>query len=230
MEPPPRLALSFPRYHWGTSLPLFWGLKWSPARGSHPATSALQAAPFTSSVTGREIGIPGRTYTCDLPVRTGLLYDLSYGDMALREGFAPSTSSFAGWHSFSLSFRSMKMAGVMGLAPTWLQRDGLASRLLRLHAQMVAATGFAPVRPGSEPGRLLLPHAAMEQHGGSAPPTPVWKTGVCLSTAVLRNMVPRIGLAPMTSCSSGRRSNWTELPWDLRSPPSLEELWRAAFA
>ena len=27
------------------------------------------------------------------------------------------------------------MAGVMGLAPTCLQRDGLASRLLRLHAQ-----------------------------------------------------------------------------------------------
>ena len=79
------------------------------------------------------------------------------------------------------------MAGVMGLAPTCLQRDGLASRLLRLHAQMAAATGFAPVRPGSEPGRLLLPHAAMEQHGGSAPPTPVWKTGVCLSTPVLRS-------------------------------------------
>ena len=67
------------------------------------------------------------------------------------------------------------MAGVMGLAPTCLQRDGLASRLLRLHAQMAAATGFAPVRPGSEPGRLLLPHAAMEQHGGCAPPNPVWK-------------------------------------------------------
>ena len=40
---------------------------------------------------------------------------------------------------------------------------------------MATATGFAPVRPGSEPGRLLLPHAAMEQHGGSAPPPPVWK-------------------------------------------------------
>lgn len=133
--------------------------------------------------------------------------------MALREGFAPPTSSFANWRSVLLSFRSMKMAGVMGLAPTYLQRDGLASRLLRLHAQMAAATGFAPVRPGSEPGRLLLPHAAMEQHGGSAPPTPVWKTGVCLSTPVLRKMVPRIGLAPMTSCSSGRRSTWTELPW-----------------
>ena len=175
MEPPPRLALSSPRYHGGTSLPLFWGLKWSPARGSHPATTALQAVPFTSSVTGHS-NVECRMKNAEW---NRLFFILHFAfcirKVALREGFAPPTSSFAGWHSISLSFRSMKMAGVMGLAPTYLQRDGLASRLLRLRAQMAAATGFAPVRPGSEPGRLLLPHAAVEQHGGCAPPIPVWK-------------------------------------------------------
>ena len=110
------------------------------------------------------------------------------------------------------------MAGVMGPAPTCLQRDGLASRLLRLHAQWLprqdshlfdlvqSQAGYCYLTrrwSSTEVVRLLL------RFGRS------WQTAlsVCLSTPVLRKVVPRIGLAPMTSCSSGRRSTWTELPW-----------------
>jgi hypothetical protein len=41
--------------------------------------------------------------------------------------------------------------------------------------------------------------ARMDGHEGSAPSTPVWKTGVCLSTPMPDEMESRTGIAPVSA-------------------------------
>ena len=41
--------------------------------------------------------------------------------------------------------------------------------------------------------------AEMDGHEGSAPSTPVWKTGVCLSTPMPGKMESRAGIAPASA-------------------------------
>ena len=102
----------------------------------------------------------------------------------------PLISSVTGWRLDSFDF-----------APKWLPRQD--SHLFDLVQSQAGYCYLTRPWSSTEGARLLL------RFGRS------WQTAlsVGLSTPVLRKVVPRIGLAPMTSCSSGRRSTWTELPW-----------------